>query len=511
MKKIIVYLGLSLTAISLFAQNKTIICGKVHSTQPFVVSIYTPINGYYNLAFFDTSHKNSVLINGKDSIYKAISLTGPTFVCVRFENEKKEFLNRTNILLFPGDSVNLQLSPEIDNPSWASYSGSNCAGQELFNKINYQPYTKFIPVDRILNGLPANKNIFVKEIEDCVVENINKFKALKRVTNISPQFINTMEVCFKTLLYDEVINKFIHNYKQREVITKADRDLILDKLLSEITATDIQIKGLYDSNVFFNDYVDYFTYKKYKLHSIEVLYQKDSIVSINKNKFLVNKYLIPMLFIENKSLQQDLWALNLLRYFDIVSGMYDETTINQYCAIFPGNKWESYLRRQLKDKLIISDITYKLQSPIKYIDSDKSIKRFADLLKELPSGKPIFVDCWATWCAPCVGAFAYNKSLDSLLLANSIERLYISLDNPAVRQTWKNFVNQYCLGGYHILANKELITDVKRICGIPNPEQSPFEIPRYLLINKNGVVVIKKAISPQDFEMLKNQITLSLN
>jgi thiol-disulfide isomerase/thioredoxin len=506
MRVIILFLVVSIITGKLFAQKNTVICGNVNSAQSFIVSIYSPINGYHNLAFVDTTNRNSALVNGKDSIYKTIKLDAPSFVCIRFENENKDFIHRTDLLLFPGDSVNLHFNLAFDGPDWAAYRGSNAAGQKLFNEINYQPYPKFIPVFDALNRLPGNKHTFVKEIDNCVAENVNKFKALGQTAPISAEFIKTMDVCFKMLFYQQVINKFINKFKQREVINKDERDTILNNLTSRLPGTDPRLFGLYNSPLYLDIYFNYLTYKKYKLNSIAGLYIKDTVYSQNGHQYNIDKNLAPMVYIEDKMMQQDLWALNLLTYLRLAVGAYDDSTINQFCDIFPGNKWEKLLRQQLLNNSGTLNINYQLQSPIKFIDSTKNIKQFDVLLKELPTGKPVFVDCWASWCGPCIGAFSFNKPLDSLLLANKIERLYVSIDNPAAKEKWKSSINKYCLGGYHILANKDLINDIKRICNIPNPEQSPIEIPRYLLINKKGTVVINDAISPHDFDLLKNQI-----
>jgi thiol-disulfide isomerase/thioredoxin len=201
------------------------------------------------------------------------------------------------------------------------------------------------------------------------------------------------------------------------------------------------------------------------------------------HKYIVGPEIGPVTYIEDKKFREDLWAMYMLELFYATCGKYNSTIIDQYCSIFPENKWERFLRRQLADFPVPDKITYTLQSPVKYIDSTKNIKRFDALLKELPQGKAVFVDCWAIWCSPCVSAFTFNKPLDSLLQANHIERLYISIDNPHSREKWEKAVDKYCLGGYHILADNDLIIDIKKICCIPQPEKSPIAIPSYLLVD----------------------------
>lgn len=503
MKKIINITILSFFALQVYCQKNTILCGKVTSDKPFIIQIFEPLNGYHNITYIDTLPVNNALINAKDSIYKSIKISSPTFINILFKYSDTEFINRADVLIFPGDSVNMHFNLNIQNLTWIDFKGSNAAGQKLFNEINYEPYPKFIPIFEALNRLPKNSNSFIKEIDNAVAKNANLFNALSNKGLVSMQFAKTMEKCFKMLFYGQVISKFISDYPQREVLNKNKRDSIVEVFTSRLPGTDTLLKGLYNSYLYLTDYFEYITYRKYKLKKTEDFEQTDKEFVSNGKKYTIIKDFALVTYIEDKRIMADQWALELLNYFYIFPANYDESLINQYCSIYPHNKWENILRRKYPTS---KNINYTLQTPINYIDSLKAINSLNDLLKELPKGKPIFVDCWATWCSPCVGAFAYNKKLDSLLLSKNIEKLYISIDNPGNRTRWTSMLQKYCLGGYHIIANDKLINDVKKNCNIPDPEHTPILIPRYLIVNKNGVIVENDAISPHNYKQLEEQI-----
>ena len=506
MKKYILSIFFLISVLNLSAQKKTVICGKVKSDGNFLVQFFEPVNGYHNSFYSDTTIKNSVLINNKDSIYKVVKIDKPSFICVRFETESKVFINRTDVLVFPGDSLNLHFDLSIQNPDWVLYRGSNAVGQKLFNEINYNPGSKFEPFFEILNKLPGNRETLVNEIDNYIIETKNRFVKLKTSGNISNRFIDTIAICFKSIFYTELIDKFINNYKQRNVLNKPERDSILKKIVTSLPANKPELFGLYNYDLYLVAYYDYLTYVKYNLGKIDDILNKNRFVS-NFHEYRVNENLSPITFITDPKMKEDIWAVQLLSLLRFIRGELSKSDIDQYCEIFQNNRWEKYLRKQLSDNQPLTTIKYELQSPIIYIDTLKNITTFNLLLKELPANKPVFVDCWASWCSPCIAAFGYNKQLDSLLLANNISKLYISLDNPNDIKGWKKSIDSHSLGGYHILASKYLIKDIERICNI-NPTDG-FQIPRYLLVNSKSVLSENNLTSPENFELLKKQILTS--
>ncbi len=94
--------------------------------------------------------------------------------------------------------------------------------------------------------------------------------------------------------------------------------------------------------------------------------------------------------------------------------------------------------------------------------------------------------------------------MDTYLLANNIERLYVSLDYKGTEKKWISAINKYALGGYHILANDSLILNIKQTCDIMVNEG--IAIPRYMLIDKDKQIVLNDAMTPENFNVLKEQI-----
>ena len=508
MKFFIVFIFTSIN-LSVHCQNKIIICGKIKSQKKWNINIYEPINGYYNLASFNMPG-DTVKIIDSDSIHKIIKLDSPSFVEIYFKNDKDQFLTLTNLLLFPGDSIHLNIDLTYDSPNAIQYHGSNAKGQTLFNEINYDPYEKYIPVFDALDKLPSSRKSFISEVDDAALLVNNRFDSLRKMNLISIKFQEYMNICFKSLFYNEVVNRLLRKSKKSQQISKQEKYLIISTLFKKLKATDPKIKGIYLSLFYINNYFNFLACKKLKLNNIADLTKDARAYTLNYNKYLVNNDFVPFTYIENKIKREDLWALEILGLYNWMPGKYGKAIIAQFDSIFPNSKWSTYLVSQFKSKHSEKNIGYKLQTPIKYIDTLKQINTIPDLLAELPLDKAIFIDIWASWCSPCIANFGFNQIIDSFLLSNNIEKLYISLDNQDDISKWKNAINRYMLGGYHILANENLKIQIKKDI-YHSLENSGMPIPKYILIDKNGKIALEDTYSPENFEILSKQILEALS
>lgn len=496
-----------LSSNTVLGQMRTIICGKVKSTNKFIVNIYEPIYGYNNIAFFDSSSNNSSLINKTDSIFEIINIDEPAFVTLYFTTPEKEFITRSDVLMFPGDSLHLHFDLSNEEANGITYGGSNAMGQKLFNEINYSPVNKFILVFDILDKLPENDQSFAREIINYSHSIRDRFDSLQKTNLITKRFVEYMDICFKSVLYSQVVSKLLRESKKSGVIRRDEKETIITQLFTDQSPKDERLKGLYTSEYYLDAYYNFLTYKRYNLKFTNELNRKQIKYFINGNSYLIAEDFVPFTYIKDKQNQKDLWALRLL-YFYNFPGKYDFSLIKQYDSIFPNNKWSILLKKKFKSMDIPGKIEYLLQSPIHFVDT-AGISSLDELLNKLPENKPFFIDLWATWCTPCVAAFGFNRNLDTFLMDRNIERVYVSLDGIYNYARWRDAIDKYALGGYHILANDSLKNNIKHIVYHEQGKNAPMGIPRYVLVN-NGKVIIDDAISPTELDLLEKEITKAL-
>ncbi|MDO5969698.1 redoxin family protein [Flavivirga aquimarina] len=145
-----------------------------------------------------------------------------------------------------------------------------------------------------------------------------------------------------------------------------------------------------------------------------------------------------------------------------------------------------------------------INNEIKYVENYKNINTFEELIKIL-KGKKVFVDIWGTWCTPCKKEFQYKDSLNALLKSKNMETLYICEGRVSEEKIWKEMIKFYNLEGYHIRANKKLLTDViKKLERVGS-----FYYPYYILIDENGEIVKNPAKKPSQLNELKEEINKS--
>lgn len=120
---------------------------------------------------------------------------------------------------------------------------------------------------------------------------------------------------------------------------------------------------------------------------------------------------------------------------------------------------------------------------------DGSQIAFQDILKK-HEGKTLVIEVWASWCGDCVKAMPKIKELQ----ANNpdVDYVFISMDRTV--ENWKIGVEKHQLKGDQFMANDQMN-------GVFGKAIDLDWIPRYIIVDKTGKIIIYRAIET-DFEKM---------
>lgn len=121
--------------------------------------------------------------------------------------------------------------------------------------------------------------------------------------------------------------------------------------------------------------------------------------------------------------------------------------------------------------------------------TDGSQVKFQNILKK-QKGKTTLIEVWATWCGDCVKAMPKLKELQ----ANNPNVSYVFLSMDKTAEKWKAGIEKHQLNGLHYMANDGMK-------GVFGAAIDLDWIPRYIIIDKNGKIVLYRAIET-DFDKI---------
>jgi len=119
-----------------------------------------------------------------------------------------------------------------------------------------------------------------------------------------------------------------------------------------------------------------------------------------------------------------------------------------------------------------------------------------ELIKEHPN-KVLYIDFWATWCAPCMQELPYAEQLKTMFDNNDV--VFIYLASRSGKTIWKKTIAERDIQGDHYLLTDSQYSNMSKTFEFSG-------IPHYVLIDKRGNIISKDAPRPSSGDVIINSI-----
>ena len=106
-------------------------------------------------------------------------------------------------------------------------------------------------------------------------------------------------------------------------------------------------------------------------------------------------------------------------------------------------------------------------------------------------GKYVYIDIWATWCAPCIREIPYLKKIEELYQGENIAFLSISSDQYSDIEKWKKMIATKSMSGVQLLEDNRVATAFSTYFNVDT-------IPRFILIDPKGIIIDSNTLRPSD-------------
>jgi thiol-disulfide isomerase/thioredoxin len=497
MKKTFLFFSLISFLNTSFAQS--FLTGKVKNAVIGIpTSFIPPLKG----TFFLSGYKECKIDTSGN--FKAEMLTVDTPSIVSF------YCNNAFWRLFtkPGDKDSIFV--DLKNPRAIEFFGTNATFNTFLNHtLKREKYfsgfadtpTERGMLDDLRGFVVRDKVIKMKEKEVALLDSFNLKNKLD--SNLYNTVVNDIGYYHLALFNGLTMSVYKPTLKADDIITAFDKPW--GKVWEGVMEDTIALNNAAAANTYwYHDYLDRF------VELYRGSYKKDidlKRLDVKKGENIFEMEQIIRRYFNGKALEI---ALADMIYAQAIQETMQPSlisTYNRFAKEFPKSIYLAYLKPAMTPVMNnwANDNSNLLASvgEIFLVNNPEKINTLESLL--LPfKGKVVYLDLWATWCGPCKQEFQYKGEMEVFAKGKELEKVFISIDKPEKEQGWLDAVSFYDLNGHHIRANNDLLADLRK--NYSDDGKGALTLPRYMIIDKNGVVVEKAAFRPSDKEKVFNQI-----
>ncbi|MEN9449007.1 TlpA disulfide reductase family protein [Sediminibacterium sp.] len=384
------------------------------------------------------------------------------------------------IFVLPGGSVNIYMEKmEKRNGKWKlndkydsywftkfSYTGKNQTIYRLFDSVGYN--TGNINFDFI--GFKKDE-LSLQSFYDSITKRYNN-----RISYINtycskyliPQNIKKLALAECWSAY--IIN-LIYPIKGNNRVSVFELPSIYQKTLEKVSFTDVYaFKKTAQYGIAALDYI--YAYASFKNN----IKKNTDSGFVSFNQFIINLGY-------PREITEYLLAQQLTTYYNKLFPSFNATFLT-FKKKFPKSKYTKGIDSLFSSSLLAAKPTFDSVLLSDLFDSTGVKFKFNALLR----GKPILIDCWASWCGPCITEMPYSKVLEKKY-GDKIDFIYLSFDKSNF--SWLRKMRALNIQKNSYLLDNNFNSNFATYFGISS-------IPRYILIDKEGKLLLPNAPRPSE-------------
>jgi len=417
------------------------------------------------------NYEKSIIKDKKGDFKDTLSIPYKGLFSLVLNNEKSKLL-----YLEPGIALNIQ----INHPD----SLQNAVFEGTFAEENNFMKEKNIMIESVYGKIDTEEGSFkIYENEESAFLALNdayqaKMNALIASSNLKNTYFKEKELADITfhITRNNLIYPDYHGYvtNNREFKTSGN----FPKMANDFNVDD---EDAFKYSLSYRVIVGFlFQNKMYENNEYEKAYER-GVLQLKKLKSQV---------IKNELIKNLIYQLNF----------NDQDLTERYNTLMDISTDEDFEKELTKKYEALQNLAAGKPSPVfeNYRNHDGSKTSLADF-----NGKYVYIDVWATWCGPCIGEIPALQVVEKQFHDSNIAFVSISIDNEKDFEKWKNYVSDKNLGGIQLFADKDWSSDFVQNYAIDG-------IPRFILLNPEGIIVNADAPRPSDEKLVQDLKALGL-
>ncbi|MVN21569.1 TlpA family protein disulfide reductase [Mucilaginibacter arboris] len=427
------------------AAKKTIVCGKVINMQA------SPNIKNYTLELVDYSGRSANHIGHIDS-NGSFKIIFDQFIAedVKLDNIVGTFIAH------PGDSIHIDI--DLNNMSSVKFSGDGSKTNTDINKYTNQYYSDYDKYQLPYTDV-NNYKAYCENLKSEMYKKLDEFSASANPNQETTEWIKN----YINIQYYSALLNFPYRYCYYKDIQLSDwvapKGYYNMADLNNVTKSSVLNSGYYELP---NRYLGEYILRKQKTFTLDKL-----INGVNQQ--LIGNDLFKQVVLG--SILDSRLNINDLDFYNKNRNLIEpnlQAFIKQPLQTHYANVQNDFKNVHLNTNATLRNI------------AGTAAEGIIDSIRKANKGKVVYVDFWATWCAPCKKEMPASNKLQQKLRKENIAFIYICLDSEP--NTWKFTLSKLNLSGIQYYSDKRQSLALQKAFHING-------IPFHMLLNKNGDIV----------------------